>query len=178
MLHRDRWVSGCDESSWVSVGGLASNLMSRRMALALRRMLETSCRTELGQRSRGRVLLERAGASLCGNMVMAVSIASPRIAWRVWAKSKMCVFVSCEVSRFPSGEMAPVGNSIESMRERDVALASIVAVYESTITLDFHSARVCSGIGYWNMGTRGDCALGGAMAAAKKMGRLSLPRTP
>ena len=63
-----------------------------------------------------------------GNMVVAKSIASPRMSWRVLASSRMWDVVFCEVPRLPSGEMAPVGNSIESLRERDVALARMVAV--------------------------------------------------
>ena len=99
LLHKDRRLSRCDELSWISVGGLPSNLTSRRMVLALRRMLETSSRIELGQRWRGRLLLEGAGAALCGDMVVAMSIASPRIAWRVLVKSKTCVlyFVSFSI---------------------------------------------------------------------------------
>ena len=67
-------------------------------------------------------------ATLWGNMVVAVAIASLRISWRVLASSRMWFLVSSEVSRLPSGEMSPVVNSIESMRERAVALASMVAV--------------------------------------------------
>ena len=68
------------------------------------------------------------GATLGGDMVMAVSIASPRISWRVLARSRMWVLVSCEVSLLPSGEICPVGNCIESIRERAVARASMVDV--------------------------------------------------
>ncbi len=74
--------------------------------------------------------------------------------------------------------MAPVGNPIEYIRERATFFASMVAVYESTATLDFHSSKVCSGIGYWNIDTRRGCALGVVMAAAIRMGRLSLSRIP
>ncbi len=80
----------------------------------------------------------------------------------------MCVIASSEIYRFSSGEVAPVGNSTESMRERAVAFANLVAEYESIATLDFHSSRVCFGIGYWNIGTSGGFVLGGAMAAAGK----------
>ncbi len=72
--------------------------------------------------------MEGGGTALWGNMIVAVSIASPSIYWRVFARSRMCVLVSCEVSLLPSGEMAPVGNSSESVRERAVALASMMAV--------------------------------------------------
>jgi len=85
----------------------------------------------------------------------------PRRSGRVLASSRMWVLVSFDVFRLPSGEMGPVGNSIESLKERAVALASMVAVWESTATLDFHSSRVCSGMGYWNIGTLGGCGVGG-----------------
>ena len=95
------------------------------------------------------------GVALWGNMAEAVSIASPSISWRVFASSSMCVLVSCEVSLTPSGEMAPDGNSSESLSERAVAFANMMAVKESIVTLDFQASKVCSGIGYWNMGTLG-----------------------
>ena len=81
--------------------------------------------------------LAAGGAALWGNMADAVSIASPSISWRVFASSSMCVLVSCEVSRTPSGENAPDGNSSESLSERAVAFANMMFVYESTMTLDF-----------------------------------------
>ncbi len=63
-----------------------------------------------------------------GNIVVAVAIASPRIAWRVLARSRMCILVSWEVDLSPFGEMGPVGHSSEALREKAVALASMVAV--------------------------------------------------
>ena len=63
-----------------------------------------------------------------GNMAVAVSIAFPSISWRVLASSRMCVLVSFEVSLLPYGEMAPVGDSSEPLRERAVALASMMVV--------------------------------------------------
>ncbi len=63
-----------------------------------------------------------------GNMVVAVAIASPNISWRVLASSRMWVLVSAEVSRLPSGEMWPVGDSMDSLRERAVALANMVGM--------------------------------------------------
>ena len=68
------------------------------------------------------------GVTLLGNMVVAVAMASPRISWRVLASSRMWILVSCEVSMLPPGEICPVGNSIESIRERAVARASMVDV--------------------------------------------------
>ena len=88
-------------------------------------------------------------------MAEAVSIASPRISWSVFASSIMCVLVSWEISRTPSGDIAPDGYSRESLSERAVAFASIMAVYDSIVTLDFQASKVCSGIGYWNIGTLG-----------------------
>ena len=85
----------------------------------------------------------------------AVSIASPSISWSVFASSIICVLVSWEVSRTPSGDIAPEGNSRESLRERAVAFAIIMAVYDSIVTLDFHAFKVWSGIGYWKIGTLG-----------------------
>ena len=125
------------------------------MVFALRRISATSWRTKLGQRWRGKVPLADGGAALWGNMADAVSIASPSISWRVFASSSMCVLASCEVSRTPCGEIAPDGNSSESLSERAVAFANMMAVKESIVTLDFQVSKVCSGIGYWNMGTLG-----------------------
>ncbi len=70
-----------------------------------------------------------AGVALCGSMAVTVSIASPRMAWRLLARSRMCASVSCEDSLFSSREMSPVGHSIESKRERKraIAFASMVA---------------------------------------------------
>ena len=62
------------------------------------------------------------------NMTLAVSKASPSISWRVFASSRMCVVVSCEIFLLPIREMAPVVNSSESLRERAVALANMIAV--------------------------------------------------
>ena len=63
-----------------------------------------------------------------GNMAVAVAIASPRMSWRVLVSSRMWILVSSEVSRLPSGEIWPVGESMESLRERAVALANIVGM--------------------------------------------------
>jgi hypothetical protein len=43
-------------------------------------------------------------------------------------KSRMWILVCCEVSLLPSGEICPVGNSIESIREQTVARAIMVNV--------------------------------------------------
>ncbi len=63
-----------------------------------------------------------------GNMALAVSKVSPGISWRVFASSRMCVVVSCEISLLPIGEMAPVVNSSESVKERAVTFANMTAV--------------------------------------------------
>ena len=68
------------------------------------------------------------GAALWGNMDDAMSIATPSISWRVFASSSMCVLVSSEVSRTPSREIAPDGNSSESLSERAVAFANMMSV--------------------------------------------------
>ena len=88
-------------------------------------------------------------------MAEAVSMASPSISWSVFASSIMCVLVSWEISRTPSGDIVPDGYSRESLSERAVAFASIMAVYEYIVTLDFQASKVWSGIGYWNIGTLG-----------------------
>ena len=63
-----------------------------------------------------------------GNMAVAVVIASPRIFWRVLASSSMWVLVSSEVARLRSGEIWPVGESMDACRERAVALANMVGM--------------------------------------------------
>ena len=55
---------------------------------------------------------------------------------------------------------------------------SEVAAYESIVALDLYSSMVYSGIGYWNMGTRGALARGGAMASEDRSGRWIRPSTP
>jgi hypothetical protein len=48
-----------------------------------------------------------------------------------------------------------------SINESDMAVAREMEMYDSTATLNSHSARVCSGRGYWNIGNRGALAGGG-----------------
>ncbi len=128
QLQRGIVASRMDVSPDEFLGVVASIRTSRRTAFARRRISATSCRTELGQMWRGRVPLIGGGTALWGNMVVAVSTAFPSISWRVIASSRMCVLVSCEVSMLPSREMAPDGYSNESLSERAVDLASIMAV--------------------------------------------------
>ena len=59
-----------------------------------------------------------------------------------------------------------------------MALASVVTGCESTATRAFHSSRVCSGIGYWNICTRSGCVSGGAISCDDKSGLCSRPKTP
>ena len=73
-------------SGGVHLGAFVSWLMRRRMNLARRRMLETSCLTDLGQRCLGSVPLPGVAGGLCGNMMVAVIKASPRMAWISLAK--------------------------------------------------------------------------------------------
>ncbi len=61
-----------------------------------------------------------------GNMAVAMAISSPKISWRVLARSRMWVSMSCEVSLVPASEIWPIGRSIDSLRERAVALAKLV----------------------------------------------------
>jgi hypothetical protein len=76
-------IEGAVESSagGVPLWAFASWLMRRRMYLARRRILETSCFADLGQSCRGIVPLPGLAGGLCGNMVVAVGKASPRMAW-------------------------------------------------------------------------------------------------
>ncbi len=110
QLQRGMVASRMDVSPDEFLGVLASIRTSRRTAFARRRISATSCRTELGQRWRGRVPLEGGGAALWGNMVVAVSIAFQSISWRVFASSRMCVLVSCEVSLLPFGKWTQSGS--------------------------------------------------------------------
>jgi hypothetical protein len=51
--------------------------------------------------------------------------------------------------------------------------------WESTITWAFHSASVCSGMVYMNIGTRGSLAgVGAAWAGGMRRGKETLPSTP
>jgi hypothetical protein len=56
--------------------------------------------------------------------------------------------------------MIPLTSSVEteSSRVRAIADERVMAGYESTVTLDFYPFKVCSGIGYWNVGTHGALA--------------------
>ncbi len=105
-------------------------------------MLATSCRTELDQRWRGRVILEGARAVRWGNMVIAVSIASPIMDWRWLARSRMWAVVVCDTSLCPCEEIYSREGSRESRSERAMAFAIVVAKCESTATWAFHSSRV------------------------------------
>ena len=68
-------------SDGVLLCAFVSWLMMRRMDMARRRMMETSCLTDLGQRCVGSVPLPGVAGGLCGNIVVAVAKASPRMAW-------------------------------------------------------------------------------------------------
>ena len=88
------------------------------MTLARRRMLATSCRTELGQIWRRRMLVEGAGAVRWGNIVIVVSIASPRMFWMWLARSRIWAVVVCDISLYPCGEISYGEVSRESRSER------------------------------------------------------------
>ena len=128
LLHRAGWLSSMDGLSCEFLGEFVSIRTRRRTVFARRLISATSCRTDLGQRWRGRVPLVGGGATFWGNIDVAVAIASPRMSWSVLASSRMWVMVSSESSRLPSGDMWPVGESRDSLRERAVALANMVGM--------------------------------------------------
>ena len=79
----------CGEVSVViSSGELAARLAKRRRVFYRRRILSTSCRTNLGHRCMGSVPLFGA-AGFCGNMAVAVVIVSPKTVWRSEAIERM-----------------------------------------------------------------------------------------
>ena len=49
----------------------------------------------------------------------------------------------------------------ESSSVHAIAVEREIVVYGSTVTMDLHSSAVCSGIRYWNVGTRGAWRSGG-----------------
>jgi len=175
--HSDMWEGEEDMSSGVACCGLGASLTRQRMALARRWMFATSCRTELGQRWRGRVFREAAGAVRWGNMDAAVFIASPQIDWRRLARSRMRAVVDCDISLRSCGEVSIGGESRESRSERAMSLSSVVTGCEYTATRAFHSWRECFGIGYWNIGTRSGCMSGGEISCVVKSGMCSRSKT-
>ena len=92
------------------------------MALARRRMLETLCLTDLGQRCQVSVPLPGLAGGLCGNMVVAVIKASPRMAWISLARP------TTAEARHRVSNVSPVGMfpgpwPREARREWPIALA-------------------------------------------------------
>jgi hypothetical protein len=76
------------------------------MAFARCRMSETSCLTDLGQGCRGSVTLLGLAGGLCGNIVVAVGKASPRMAWISLVRPTIedvtqCVSIVSPVGMFP-----------------------------------------------------------------------------
>jgi hypothetical protein len=134
LLHRDMWVTRGDWSPAVACCGLGLSLTRRLLALARLRILATSCLTELGQRWRGRDPREGAGAVRQGNMVIALSIASPMMDWRWLVRSRMCAVASCGISLCPPGETSLEGDSRDSSSERAMALTNVVAECDPTAT--------------------------------------------
>ena len=59
-----------------------------------------------------------------------------------------------------------------------MALAGVMEAFESTVTLDFHSSRVGSGMGYREIGTLWGLAVGGDNASGVGIGRCRVPMTP
>jgi hypothetical protein len=89
-------------------------------------MMEKSWQTDLGKRWRGRVILVGVICGLCGDIVMAAAISSPRMAWMSLDMPR----INTE-TRWGSSE-APVGLPSrwcvkESKRELAMALAKDVA---------------------------------------------------
>ena len=107
---------------------MSFSLIRRRVALARRRILEISCRANLSHRGRGRVLLEGEGVVLCGNITVAVCIASSCMTCRSLARPSMDAMVSCEGSLYPSRRWSPAGRDRESNKQRAIAVASKVGL--------------------------------------------------
>ena len=123
---------------------IASTLIRRRLAFARRRILKIWLRSDLSHRWRGRVTLAGAEVDLWGNMVVAVSFASPSMAWMSLARPIMGAVVACVGSWDVARRWSPDGWDRESNRKRYMAITRDV----DCVTLDLHSSRVCSGIGY------------------------------
>jgi len=77
----------------VSSGWRDAMLAKRHRVFTRRRMLSTSRRTDLGQRCRGSVALFGED-DFCGNMVMAVAMASPRIVCKSGAIERIAASAS------------------------------------------------------------------------------------
>lgn len=113
---------------------------------------------------------------LCGNMVMAVFIASPKIICRSEAIERMAsstswwfrgaIFCSC-VSLSDN-----VSSSVRAM-----ANARALAGAESTATLERHVSMSGSGTGNLNVWTLGGMEGGGAVSVLVRTGRRMFPRT-
>ncbi len=53
-----------------------------------------------------------------------------------------------------------------------------MAVHESTVILDFYSSRVCSGMEYWNVETRGALVGEGVLDSSVRIKTWMVPKTP
>ena len=98
--------------------------------------METSCLTDLGQRCLGSVPLPGVAGGLCGNMVVAVIKASPRIAWISLARPTIDDAMQWGSIVSLVG-MFPGSWTREARREWPIALAREVAAHDSTVTLAF-----------------------------------------
>ena len=141
----ERDTSG-EESTDVRYGDRAARLTRLWRVLVRRRMFKMSCRAILRQRCWEKVPRLRADDSW-GDMAVIMSIASPRMVWRSLARERRA---ACTSIGFGEGVMSLLTSlmNTESSNVRAIAVERKMAVLRSTVTLDFHFSRVCSGIAY------------------------------
>ncbi len=114
---------------------------------------------------------------LMGNIVIAAAKASPRMVWMSLASPSMDASTHRESSEFPEGRLSG-WCAREASNEWPMAIASDMAAWESSATLDFHPSSVGSGIGYRKRGTLGDLVDGRDKACWGGIGRCRVPMTP
>ena len=106
---------------------------------------------------------------------MAVAMASPKIVYKSEAIERIAASASLGFGEAQLGES--LGDK-ESSSVRAMADAKLVAVAESTATLERQVSISCSEIGNLNVWRRGVLLGGDAVAASVRTGRRMVPKTP
>ena len=111
-----------------------------------------------------------------GDMVVAMTMTSPRICCRSAARERMD-FLPPICWPVVSGVVMIMPSSRFLRMALAVAIAGVGGEWESTATRAFHYARECDGIRYLNIGTRGVMTgLVGTRAGGMRSGSEAVPR--
>jgi hypothetical protein len=109
-------------------------------------------------------------------MALADFMASPRMVWMSLDIERM---VDSTFWDFEGGSPRPwLSQDKQSINDRAMAHETVIAVDESTVTLERHVSMECSGTGNRSVGTRGVLGGGGGVASSVRTGKRMVPRTP